>query len=88
MKALLSILGCRFPFIILNISCHSWPAEFLVKNQLIRLRGFPGILFAAFPSLLLIFFLCILIFVSFITLCLGMFHLEFIPYGSLCTSWI
>ena len=28
-----SILGCRFfPFITLNIWCHSWPAEFLQKS--------------------------------------------------------
>ena len=38
-----SILSCRFfPFTNLNISCHSvWPAEFLLKNQLMTLCRFP-----------------------------------------------
>ena len=36
------ILGCRFfTFTTLNALCHSlWPAEFLLKNQLISLWGF------------------------------------------------
>ena len=33
------------PFVTLSISCHSlWPAEFLLKNQLINLLGFPCML--------------------------------------------
>ena len=48
-----SNLGCRFfPFSTLNISCHSfWPAEFLLKDQLLIVWGFPCILLAAFPML-------------------------------------
>ena len=40
-------------------------------------------LLVAFPLLLLIFFLC-LIFVSLISMCLGMFLHGFILYGTLC----
>ena len=43
-------------------------------------------LLVASPLLLLIFCLC-LVFVSLISMCLGMFLLEFILYGSLCVSW-
>ena len=54
-------LGCRFsPFSALNISCHSlWPAEFLLKDQLLSIWGFPCTLPVSFPLLLLIFFLCV-----------------------------
>ena len=76
-----NILGCRFfPFINLNISCHSlWPSDFLLKNQLITLREFPIcchfslVAFNSF-SLSLIF--------NLITVCLGMFFLGFI-----LTTW-
>ena len=56
-----SNLGCRFfPSSTLNISCHSlWPAEFLLKDQLLSVWGFPCMLLVAFPLLLLIFFLCV-----------------------------
>ena len=57
-----SNLGCRvFPFSTLNISCHIsfWPAEFLLKDQLLSVWGFPCMLLVAFPLLLLIFFLCV-----------------------------
>ena len=55
-----SILGSMFlPFITLNISCHFWPGEYLLKNQLKTLWGFPYTLFAAFFPLVAfnIFFL-------------------------------
>ena len=53
-----SILGYSFfPFITLNLSCHSlWPAEFLLKRQLIPLWEFPCMLFVSFPLLLLVVF--------------------------------
>ena len=44
-------------------------------------------LFFVFPFLLLIFFSLNLIFVSLINMCLGVFLLGFILYGTLCTSW-
>ena len=77
-------LDCRFfPFSTLNISCHSlWPAEFLLKDQLLSIWSFPCMLLVASPLLLLIFFL--LVFVSLISMCLGTFLLGFILYGTLC----
>ena len=49
-----------FPLSALNISCHSlWPAEFLLKDQLLSVWGFPCMLLVAFPLLLLVFFLCV-----------------------------
>ena len=63
-----------------------WPAEFLLKNPLINLWGFPFKLFVAFPLLLLIFFSLHLIFISLINMCFGMFLLGFILYGTLCAS--
>lgn len=64
-------LGCSFfPFITLKILCHSPSTpEFQLKNQLITLWEFPYMLFVTFPLLFLIFYL--LIFVSLITVCLG-----------------
>ena len=41
----------------------------------------------AFPLLLSIFFLCFLIVVNLITMCLSVFLLGFILCGTLCTSW-
>ena len=54
------ILGCCFfPFSILNGSCCSFlVSKFLQKNQLIALWGFPCVLFAASPLLLLIYNFC------------------------------
>ena len=49
--------------------------------------GFPCMLLVASPLLLLIFFSLCLVFVSLISMCLGMFLLEFILYGTLCASW-
>ena len=56
-----SHLGCRFfPSSTLNISCHSlWPAEFLLKDQLLSIWGFSCMLLVSSPLLLLIFFLCV-----------------------------
>ena len=59
-----AVFGC----IVLQISIKAnWPivsfkttvAEFLLKDQLLTLWGFPCMLFVVFPLLLLIFFLCI-----------------------------
>ena len=44
-------------------------------------------LFVAVPLLLLIFFSLSLSFASLINMCLGMFFLQFILYGTLCGSW-
>ena len=78
-----SNLGCRFfPFNTLNISCHSLLAcRVLLKDQLLSVWGFPCMLLVS-PLLLLIFSLC-LVFASLISMCLGVFLLGFILYGTL-----
>ena len=72
-----SNLGCRFfPFNTLNISCHSfWPAEFLLKDQLLSLWDFLCMLLVAFHfAAFNILSLC-LVFVSLIRMCLAVFLL-------------
>ena len=49
--------------------------------------GFPFYLLYASPLLLLIFFLFCLVFVTLICMCLGLFLLGFILYGTVCASW-
>ena len=58
-----------------------WPAEFLLKNQLLTFYEFPCILFVDFPLLILIFLY--LTFVSFINMCLDVFLLGVLLYGTL-----
>ena len=67
--------------------CTFWPAEFLLKNQLITLWGFPCILFLCVSLAAFNIFSLNLIFVSLINMCLGAFLLGFILYRTLCTSW-
>ena len=57
-----------FPFITLNISCHSLLACG-VSNQQIAWWEFPCMLFVIFPLLFLLFYLRSLIFVSLIAMC-------------------
>ena len=84
-----SNLGCRLlSFITLSMSCHSLlPGEFLWKDQLLSLWESPCVLFVFFP--LAAFNICslCLIFVNLINMCLGMFHLGFILFGTLWVSW-
>ena len=56
-----SNLGCRFfPFSTqIYPAIVFWPAEFLLKDQLLSIWGFPCMLLVASPLLLLIFFLCV-----------------------------
>ena len=84
-----SNLGCRFfPFGTLNISCHSLLAHRVsAERSAVKCMGFPLYVtccfsLVAFNSL----YLC-LVFVSLINMCLGMFLLGFILYGTLCASW-
>ena len=54
--------GCKmFPFQYFkyNPSIPFWPAEFLLKDQLLNVWGFPCMLLVASPLLLLILFLCV-----------------------------
>ena len=64
-----------------------WPAEFLLKNQLLNVWGFPCILLVAFPLLLFnIVYLC-LFFFSLSCMCVAMFLLGLILNGTLSASW-
>ena len=82
------ILVIDFPLSVLKIYPASpfWPAEFLLKDQLLSVWGslvcYLLLLFAPFNILSL----C-LVFVSLISMCLGVFLLVFILYGTLPASW-
>ena len=64
----------------------SLPEEFLLKDQLLSLWESPCV-FVVFPLLLLIFVLRVWSFVNLINMCLGVFRLGFILFGTLCVSW-
>ena len=84
-----SNLGCRvFPFRTLNISFHSLLAYRGSAERLaVKCMGFPVYATCCFfLAAFNIFSLC-LVFISLISMCLGMFLLEFILYGTLCASW-
>ena len=60
-----------------------WPAEFLLKNQLITLWGFPCKLFVDFPLLLFLFILHALYILCFLYMWIYVFHhicLSSIPF--------
>ena len=83
-----SNLGCRlFSFITLSMSCHSLLAEaFLLKDQLLSLWESPCVICCFSLAAFNICSLC-LIFVNLINMCLGVFHLRFILFGTLWFSW-
>ena len=87
-----SNLGCRFfPFSTVNISFHSLLACRVSAERLgVKGMGFPLYVSCCFFIAVFAFnilSLC-LVFVSFISICLGIFPLGFILYGILCASWI
>ena len=84
-----SILGCRlFPFITLNISCHSLLAcRVSVEKSAYNLMGVPLYVICLFSLVAFHILSLSLIFVSLITVCLGVFLLGFIPTRTLCASW-
>ena len=75
------MLVVSFPFSLLWIysSTHFWPAEFLLKNQLLALWDSFVCYFFTFPLLLLIFFPCIW-FLLVLWICV-------LAYFSLSLSW-
>ena len=80
-----SNLGCRcFPFSNLNISCHSLLAcRVSAERSAIKCMGFPLYVICCFSlAAFNILSLC-LVFVSLISMCLGMFLLRFILHGTL-----
>ena len=66
---------------------HFWPEEFLLKDQLLSILGFPCMLLVASSLLPFNILSLCLIFVSLISMCLGVFLLRFTLYGTLCASW-
>ena len=84
-----SNLGCRFfPFSTLNISCYSLLAcRVSAKRSAVKCMGFPLYVISCFSLAgFNVISLC-LVFVSFISMCLDVFLLEFILYGTLGASW-
>ena len=84
-----SNLGCRFfPFSTLNISCHSLlNCRVSAERSAIKHMGFPLYVTCCFSlAAFNILSLC-LVFISLIIMCLGMFLVEFILYGTLRASW-
>ena len=85
-----SNIGCRFfPFSILNISFHSLLAcRVSAERSAVKHMGFPLYVSCCFSlAAFNILSLC-LVFVSLISMCLGVFLPWFILYGILCASWI
>ena len=82
-------LGYRFfSFITLSKSCHSLLAwRFSIERSAVILMGIPFCVICCFSlSAFNICSLC-LIFVNLINMCLGVFHLGFILFGTLWVSW-
>ena len=83
-----SNLGCRFShFITLNISCHSLLAcRVSAERSALKHMGFPLYVTYCFSlATFNIISLC-LVFVSLISMCLDVFLLGFILYGTLSAS--
>ena len=84
-----SYLDCRLsPFNTLNISCLSFLAcRVSAERPAVKHMVFPFYVTCCFSlAAFNILSLC-LVFVSLVSMCLGMFLLGFILYGILCTSW-
>ena len=85
-----SNLGWRFfPFSTLNTSCHSLPAcRVSAERSAVKHMGFPLYVTSCFSLTAFNTLSLCLVFVSLISMCLGVFLLGFILYGFLCASWI
>ena len=83
-----SHFSCRFfPFITLNISCHSLLACRVSSDKsAVNGNGVPLYFLCHYSLVALNNFSLSLIFVSLISMCLGVFLLGFILPGTLCTS--
>ena len=86
----LSILGCRvFPFITLNISCHSLLAcRVSVEKSADSLMGVPLYVIFHFSLVAFNILSVSLIFIGLIFMCLSVVLLGFILPGTLCASWM
>ena len=78
-----SNLGCRFfSFITLNMSCHSLLAwRVSIERLTVIIMRIPLWVISCFSFTA--FNICSLIFVNLINMCLGVFHLGFILFGTL-----
>ena len=77
-----------FSFITLSMSCHSLLAWIVsIERSTVILMGIPLCVICCFP--LAAFNICslCLIFVNLINMCLDVFHLGFILFGTLWVSW-
>ena len=83
------ILGVDFSLSVLKIYpvIPFWPAEFLLKDQLVKCMGFPLYVTCCFSLVAFNILSLSLVFVSLISMCLGIFLLGFILYRTLCASW-
>ena len=81
-----SNLGCRFfPFSTLNISCHSPLAcRVSAEKSAVKYMGFPLCITCCFSLAAFNIISLFLVFVSLISMCLGVFLFGFILYGTLC----
>ena len=84
-----SNLCCRlFSFITLSMSCHSlfaWRVS--IERYAVILMGIPLCVICCFSlAAFNICYLC-LIFVNLVNMCLGVFRLGFILFGTLWVSW-
>ena len=84
-----SNLGCRlFSFITLSMSCHSlllWKVS--VERSAVILMGIPLFVICCFSLAAFNIYPLCLIFINLINMCLGVFHLGFILFGTLWVSW-
>ena len=81
-----SNLGCRFfPLSTLNISCHSLLAcRVSAERSAVKHMGFPLYVTCCFSRAAFNILSLCLVFVSLISMCLDVFLLGFILYGTLC----
>ena len=79
------ILIVDFPFQYLNISCHYLLAcRVSAERPVVKCMGFPLYVTCCFFLAAFNILSLYLVFVSLISICLGMFLLRFLLYGTLC----
>ena len=81
------VVGFSLSSLLVCPAIPFWPEEFLLKDQLLSLWGSPCRLFVVF--FLAAFNICSLCLISIylINMCLGVFRLGFILFGTLWVSW-
>ena len=84
-----SNLGCRlFSFTTLSMTCHSLLARRVsIERLAVILMGIPLCIIYCFSFAAFNICSLSLIFVNLINMCLGVFHLGFILFGTLWVSW-